>query len=281
MVLYTVMPGRYFHPGQIVGFFLFFVVIRIRRKALAKAAKLVKADHESYDVFWKMLKKEDAESVLVNHGSEKESHLEAKVEIWRNKIEKIAGVHDWKKKKRDMGWQCAYLDEGGKSLKSALFGIKNDFKWLANACQSEPVKALKYEQEEKLDLNDLINRLKKCKTLERYIDQHGVVDAARDSEKISPKVNVKITSNEGEQEEHLEDLIETEEMSRQKKEKLHKDLIETVVKRVHGASRAAGMSFSKPRQVIDDMAVLYAQAMELNEVCASKREVAVVIRDAL
>ena len=100
----------------------------------------------------------------------------------------------------------------------------------------------------------------------------ATTDAAVQQEERS-----RLAGDEGEQEEHLEDLNEAEEMSQEKKEKLHKDLIEAVVKRVHGASRAAGMSFSKPRQVIDDMAVLYAQAMELNEVCASKSEVAASI----
>ena len=170
-----------------------------------------------------------------------------------------------------MGWLRAYFDEGGKHMAFALDGIKIDFMWLANACQSKPVKALKYEQEEKSNLEDLIKRLEESKTLEQYINPRGVTDTARNSKKVAPNAGVKITSGEEKKDnkecywfEATIDMLLTE------KEKKHKDIIETVVKRVHGASKAAGMSFSKPRQVIDDMAVLYAQAMEINEVCTSK-----------
>ena len=41
-------------------------------------------------------------------------------------------------------------------------------------------------------------------------------------------------------------------------------IVEAVIRQLHEASNAAGMPYDKPRQVINDVAVLYAQAVKIN-----------------
>ena len=47
-------------------------------------------------------------------------------------------------------------------------------------------------------------------------------------------------------------------------------IVMSVVRQVHRASTAVGMPWNKPRQVMNDVAVLFAQAMEMNDYFQSK-----------
>jgi hypothetical protein len=243
--------------ATVLGLSLFLILTYIRRYNLQQADKLIAGDQASYDLFWAKLTKEEA----ANGGHLKATLEEQHIKEWTQYMENVAGVKEWNERAQQRGgWVRAYCIEGVSLMKQARDAIKEDVTstvkhYTGTAAQVQPPKDLRDTiQNEELSLSETIAELKE--------NEEGGNTPSAEGSKGSTTISIVPIAEPNAVVPVMQPIKALHESpSRLKKSAI----VMSVVKQIHNASDAKGLPWNKPRQVMSDVAVLFAQAMEMND----------------